>query len=515
MRSAEPERPNILVVVADQLPAHALGFGGAPFGHTPHLDGLAARSTVFDRAFVANPICMPNRASMLTGRLPSSHGTRVNGIPLNPRHDTFIDTLRRAGYRTGAAGKLHLQPYGAAPEAATRLMGSAVDAVRLDLPDGWDSWEDRSTHDANHVPLPDSYYGFESVDLVVGSADTATGHYRHWLIDRGFDPELVQGHKNALRTFDGWDQVYQTAVPADAYPTAYIVESTQRFLQQAAADQAPFVFWASFPDPHHPFTPPGDYANMVNPADVELPASFSDPGTGLAPHIEAMVAGRGVQQRPFDCWAPTEEQYRHSIAAAYGMIAMLDDGVGSILASLAELGLAENTIVVFTSDHGDMWGDHGLLLKHAVHYESCTRVPLVLHVPGMTPSRTDELASSLDLAPTMLSLAGEEPYRDLHGIDLTNAPSERALLVEEDEIFGLPGLPAPIRMRTLVTQEGRLTIYNGCDVGELYERAEDPGEITNRFDDPAAGALRNQMTERLLHEVFAKEDESVAPRFTA
>lgn len=510
-------RPNFLFLVADQLPAHAVGFGGAPFGLTPNLDRLAKRSTVFDRAFVANPICMPNRASMITGRLPSSHGTRVNGIPLDPRHETFVDVLRRAGYRTGAAGKLHLQPYGAAPDVARNLTGSADDAARRDLPAGWDTWEHRRTHQDGYISMPESYYGFESVDLVVGSADTATGHYRHWLIERGYEPDLVQGRDNARRVFEGWDQVYQTAVPAEAYPTSYIVESTQRFLEVTADDPAPFMCWASFPDPHHPFTPPGAYADRVGPADVELPASFSEPGVGLAPHIEAMLADRGVQRRPFDCWAPTDEQYRHSIAAACGMIALLDDGIGSILSTLDQLGLADNTIVVFTSDHGDMWGEHGLLLKHGVHYESCTRVPLTIHVPGEPPRRTQEPASSLDLAPTVLGLADEDQYRDLHGIDLSSPArdTDRAILIEEDEIFRLPGLPAPIRIRTLITQEGRLTHYDGCDFGELYGRADDPGETVNRYADPTSTSLRTVMSERLLHAVVSNQDSGIAPRFTA
>lgn len=510
-------QPNILVIVADQLPTQALGFGGNQFGITPALDQLAAGSTVFDRAYVANPICMPNRASMLTGRLPSSHGTRVNGIPLNPQNDTFVDALRRSGYRTGAAGKLHLQPYGAGPEAANSLAGSKTDAVRLDLPLGWDAFEERGTHADQYVTMPGSYYGFESVDLVVGSADTATGHYRHWLIERGLQPDLIQGRKNALRVFDGWDQVYQTAVPADAYPTAYIVESTQRFLREAATSPAPFMYWASFPDPHHPFTPPGSYADLIRPADIELPPSFFNPGTGLPPHVEAMLSSRGNQLRPFDCWAPTEAQFRESMAAAYGMIAMLDNGIGKILSTLNQLGLSENTIVIFTSDHGDMWGDHGLLLKHGVHYESCTNVPLLIQIPGESPRRRDGLASSLDIAPTVLGLAGVDGHRDFHGIDLLDHADDdaRSILIEEDEIFGLPGLPAPFRMRTLVTQKGRLTAYSGCEFGELYDRAEDPEEIINRYDEPSSTSLRSEMSERLLGQIMATSDEAIGPRFMA
>lgn len=521
---AETEMPlSFLFIVADQLPAHALGFANDPNVDTPHLDALAASSMVFDRTFVANPICMPNRASMITGRLPSSHGVRVNGIPLDRNHDTFVRTLRRHGYRTGTAGKLHLQPYGAAPEVAALLVGPHSNAVADANEAGWDTWERRSLHDAARVTLPTDYYGFDEVDLVVGAADTATGHYRHWLRERGFDPDDVQGRANALETCEDWEQVYRTAVPADAYPTSYIAESTTRFLKHSASCDQPFVFWSSFPDPHHPFTPPSEYFDRYRPDDIDLAATFGDNLADAPPHLRELVEHRGKQGRPFDCFAPTEKQLRHSLAAAYGMITMLDDAVGTIMATLHDTGLADRTVVIFTSDHGDMWGEHGLLLKHAVHYESCTRVPLTIHVPGLPAGRTDALASSLDLAPTVLSLANVEPYRDLHGRDLgplLEAVQSRSgwrdhVLIEEDEIFGVPRLEAPIRMRTLVTAHARLTHYSDQSFGELYDLRNDPREMRNLFHEASAKPLRSDMTERLLSAIVSSQDGGVAPRFTA
>ncbi len=522
--SAVAESPlSFLFIVADQLPAHALGFTGDPNVDTPHLDALAATSTVFDRAFVANPICMPNRASMITGRLPSSHGVRVNGIPLDAHSDTFARSLRRVGYRTGAAGKLHLQPYGATPEIAKQLVGPLPNALADANLTGWDGWERRARHDAAQVELPSDYYGFDDVDLVIGAADTATGHYRHWLREQGFDPDAVQGRPNAKDAYEGWQQVYRTAVPANAYPTSYITESTNRFLQQNASSEQPFLFWSSFPDPHHPFTPPGEYFDRYRPADIDLAATFGDDLDGAPPHLRAMAGRRGEQNRPFDCFAPTEDQLRHSLAAAYGMLAMLDDAVGEIIATLESTGLAERTVVIFTSDHGDMWGEHGLLLKHAVHYESCTRVPLTIRVPGVPSSRTNALASSLDLAPTVMALADAEPYRDLHGRDLVpvlGSPTVESdwrdhVLIEEDEIFGVPELDGPIRMRTLITPEARFTHYSGQPFGELYDVRNDPHERRNLFHEPSEAPMRAELTEMLLSAGVSAQDSGIAPSFTA
>ena len=478
---------------------------------------------VFDAAYAANPTCMPNRASLLTGRYPSSHGARVNGIGLSPGSETVARVLRRRGYRTGAAGKLHLQPYGAAEEATRSLVGAVPAAVAGGGEPGWDRWEMTATHRSGPVELPPDYYGFDRVDLVIGGSDTAEGHYRHWLGDRGVEPERVQGRDNALAAFDGWDQVYKTAVPEDLYPTSYIADRTVRFLEEAAASGDDFFFWASFPDPHHPFTPPGRYFDRFDPADVVIPPTFGDPLTRAPAHVRAMAARRGVQTRPFDCWAPDERQLRASLAAAYGMIAMIDDAAGRIMAALDRTGLAERTAVVFTSDHGDMFGDHGLLLKHCVHYQACIRVPFVVGAPGAPAGRTGALTSSLDLAPTVLGLAGAEPYRDMHGTDLSGAVTGRApagpgrdgLLVEEDEVFGLPGLSGPVRMRTLITPSARLTVYGGQPFGEMYDRRGDPCELENLHGRPGARRLQQELSDLLLAKVMDAQDSDPVPRFAA
>ena len=317
--------------------------------------------------------------------------------------------------------------------------------------------------------------------------------------------------------------MYKPSLPEELYPTAYIRDRTIEFLEDVASSNEPFFFWSSFPDPHHPFTPPGRYFDMYDPAGIVLPDTFDDPLAEAPPHIRAVADGRGVQPRPFDCWAPTEEQARAALAAAYGMITMVDDAVGEILTVLDRTGLARRVAVVFTSDHGDMFGHHGLLLKHCVHYEACTRVPFTVHIPGGSVGRTPLLASSLDLAPTVLGLAELEPYRGLDGVDLSavvrrgdnDGITRSAVLVEEDEVFGVEGLPAPVRMRTLVSDSARLTVYAGQPFGELYDLIDDPNETRNLFDDPGARALRSSMTQQMVDTMMSGQDTGTVPRFTA
>jgi arylsulfatase A-like enzyme len=523
--------PCFLVFVADQLRADHLGCYGSPVPATPAIDALAGRSALCERAYVASPICMPNRATIATGRWPSAHGTRTNGITLDWDAATFMRALRDAGWATAAVGKLHFQTMGwpFEPEqheeierTAPLLMDPSVpDAARRERPEGWDRYEDAARHRAGLVALPSDYYGFEAVDLVVGHSDKATGHYTHWARERGLDPESRSGWERAAERSSVWEEVYRTEVPAALYPTSYVTERAIARLEQFARDTRPFLLFCSYPDPHHPFSPPAGYWERFAPADMPLPATFADPHDGSPPHVRAMIAARGRPAAdPTMTWAPTEAQLREARAAEAGMLAMLDDSVAAILGALARLGLAERTTVAFTSDHGDLFGDHGLMLKHFVHYDGVLRVPLLLHVPALDGGggrRHTGLVSSADLPATLLDLAGVTGFRGLQGRSLRPLLEGRAksgrqrILVEEDQPFGTPGLPGPVRMRTVITDDARLTVYGERPFGELYDRAPDPDELVNRYDDPRATGLRARMYEELAGALMEVAETGVAP----
>jgi arylsulfatase A-like enzyme len=177
--------------------------------------------------------------------------------------------------------------------------------------------------------------------------------------------------------------------------------------------------------------------------------------------------------------------------------------------------------VVFTSDHGDLFGDHGLMLKHFVHYRAVTNVPLLVHLPGSPPRRTGALVSSADLAPTLIELTGSKGYRGIQGRSLVplllgdTEHHREALLVEEEQPFGLEGLPGPVRMRSVITAEGRLTRYFGTEIAELYDHNIDPGELVNRAGDPEFAPLEDRLLRAMLDEMAALTDRGTAPTAAA
>lgn len=526
------KRPNVLVIIADQLRADHLGFAGNPVVRTPNLDKLAAASMVFTDAAVTNPTCMPNRASLLTGRWPSAHGTRCNGIPLDPDAGNMVRQLSCGGYLTTAVGKLHHQNMGWDFEPDQRdeiqatapllLDAAAADARSVGRPQGWDRWEDRDAHDRQFIALPEDYYGYRHVDLVVGHGDRPGGHYVHWARERGVDPLALGGAENAARRLDGWDQVYETRIPAELHPSAYVGERAVAHLAECADAGEPFFMFVSFPDPHHPFSPPEGYSDLYDPDEMELPVGFWQDHAKSPPHIRHMVERRGEPNTdPTMTFAANETQYRQAAAAQYGLITLMDEQIGRILAELEEHGLAEDTIVVFTSDHGDLFGDHGLMLKHFSHYRAVTNVPLTIKVPGVAPGMSDALVSTADLAPTLLELTGAAAYRGIQGTSLVPllereaAAVRDALIIEEDQPFGLPGLPGPVRTRSVLTKEGRLTRYFGTDITELYDHRLDREELNNVADESKFKELQDSLTMAMLEGMAALAEEGIAPTAAA
>ncbi len=282
---------------------------------------------------------------------------------------------------------------------------------------------------------------------------------------------------------------------------------------------------ASFPDPHHPFTPPGKYWDMYKPEDMELPASFDYGNVDPPPHVkwarDLRDKGEAVVNSQ-SAFAVNEREVLEARALTCGMIAMIDDAVGAILAKLEETGLADNTIVVFTADHGDFLGDHGLMLKGPAHFEGVTHVPFIWSEPGATARSTDALGSTCDIAQTILDRAMIEPYNGIQGRSLLNAISGKddpdavdSVIVEDDQQRVYFGYSKPPRIRSLITERYRLTVSRGEDWGELYDLKNDPDEMENLFDDPAHAPLRAELFERLAHRQMELIDTSPMPTMRA
>ena len=521
------KRPNFLFIITDQHRADHLGCYGNYAVRTPNIDCIAAGGTRWDRFYVANPICMPNRASIMTGRMCSVHGARHNGIPLSRDHTTFVELLRDAGYRTGLIGKSHLQSFTGLPATNRFEPQEGLSAPSPHLRDAIKNNRHGADYDFEVAPKWDKplsericgdFYGYEHVEVVADHGDRASGDYLIWAREQRPDFDQLVGPENALSDNRiNAPQAWRTAVPEELYSTTWIADQSEDFLTRQTEQDQPFFLQMSYPDPHHPFTPPGRYWDMYDPEEMALPMSF---GQGDLPPISAMreALRRGSDardnQNPF---AVTADEARAIIALTYGMITMIDDAIGRVLKRLDDLGLAEDTVVIFTSDHGDYMGDHGLMLKLLLHYQGIIRVPFIWNDPvSPTLGKIDpSLASSIDISATVLARAGIQPYNGLQGRDLLSTEPPEAVLVEEDSQRTMIGFDRPQRIRTIVTDRYRMSLREGEDWNELYDLSSDPNETINLYDKPAGLEARHALSELMLRRTIELQDRSPLPAYRA
>ncbi|MEE8396242.1 MAG: sulfatase-like hydrolase/transferase [bacterium] len=514
------DRVNFLYFITDQHRADYLGCYGHPRLKTPHIDSIAEGGTRFDRFYVASPVCMPNRATLMTGRMTSVHGVRHNGLPLPSTANTFVDVLRAAGYDTALIGKSHLQNFtgrasllGPNPAGEGALANAVRDEAHYDLesPEFWEKFRGPD--------FPTPFYGFNHVDLVTEHGDANGGHYAEWLREKAPEAASLTGAENQLPHEMVCPQAVRTALPEDLYSTSYIRDRAKQYIQRAAAAENPFFAFVSFPDPHHPFNPPGRYWDLYRPNDMQLPPSFDahkNPPPPLRAIKEQFEAGTAVRNSQ-SAFAVTGQEAREAMALTCGMIAMVDDAVGSILELLRSTGLAENTVVIFNADHGDYMGDHGIMLKGPLHFQGMVRVPFLWNDPMQKSAPvSDHLTGTVDVARTVLARAGATPYTGMQGIDLATAltqgsPQRDAILIEDDGSRGNFGFDPPHRVRTLITGHARLSIYLDQGWGELYDLKNDPHELENLWDAPQSRPLREELMEKMAQELMRVVDRSPWP----
>lgn len=507
------KRPNFLFIITDQQRADWLGCYGHPVLKTPNIDAIAARGTAFDNFHAASPVCMPNRASLLTGRYPSQHGLRYNGCVLPENANTFVDLLAQAGYDTAAIGKSHLQPFTGIPplgktieEAESASEAWKADGVRY-------TEEDPKTYAADtphEIKTP--YYGYDHVDMVTSHGDRCGGHYGQWFRQTAPDWKALHDPANELAHDYTCPQAYRTPIPEDLYPTGYIRDRAIEYIEAQAGKDGPFFAFISFPDPHHPFNPPGKYWDMYDPDDFELKLPFAAHKNPTPP---MQWLREGVEQStPQTAMMLGDQQIKEAMALSAGMMAFIDDAVGDIMGALEAAGLSEDTVICYNADHGDYMGDFNLLLKGALPFRSITRVPFIWSDPQQpAQARSSALCSTVDLAATILERAGLEPFNGNQGQSFLPAtlgadgPRDEVLIEYNDGGKRL-GFEEPARVRALVTAEWRYTIYRDQTWGELYDLVGDPDETHNLWDSADHAQIRAHLSERMNHHLMAQMDES-------
>lgn len=513
------KQPNFIMIVSDQQRADWLGCAGHPVINTPNIDALAADGVRFSEFHTASPVCMPNRASILTGRYPSVHGLRYNGCALTSRANTFVEVLKAAGYKTAAIGKSHLQPFTANPVDRPKHL---VEGYNDQIPEAWKDTYEPYVHEEPErykseelYDFPTPYYGFDYVDMVTDHGVKCGGHYLQWLrkqseeADQLRNPEVQFDHNYTVM------QANRTTMPEELYPTRYIENQVLDWLRDHGDEEQPYFLFVSFPDPHHPFNPPGKYWDRYQPEQfsVDNPIDgFTNPPPILDKIQEQMAQGT-YPTIPQEAVPVSERHCQEAMALSAGMMDMIDDAVGSITKALSDSSQGGNTIVIYTADHGDYMGDANLLLKGPWMRNSIHQVPFIWKDPqGEKGVVTDLLGSSIDIAPTVLARAGVAPFYGIQGrnllADLVIGEGRSDLLIEHNDSGIRMGFSQPSRSRTLYRKDWRLTIYPGEDWGELYHTVSDPKHINNLWASIEHSEIKLELMQQLALQLTATMDES-------
>ncbi len=494
------KRPNILLITSDQHRPDCYGFTGQRKIRTPFLDRLAARGTRFDTCITPNVVCQPARASILTGLLPLTHGVYDNHVSLDADvgEQGWARALANTGYKSGFIGKAHFgedpksTPYGA-PESRDESAS---------FPDDWNG----------------PYMGFDHVRLMIlghwhqylPCEEPPRGHhFERWFWGHGDPGEAWRLWRENIGEMPGATQTWNSALPAAWHSTTWVTDQAREFLQAQSSDE-PFALWVSYPDPHHSFDCPEPWSKLYHPDEVDISDTHQrDLDTRPWWHraaLEKEPLGKTersrVLRREYSRITPqTDAQLAEMTANYFGMISFIDHGVGRVLDALEQAGLEDDTIVIFTSDHGELLGDHGLYLKGPTHYEALLRVGFVAAGPGIRRNAVvADPVSTLDLAPTLYDYCGL-PANDAH-----QGQSLRELLAGADDSRDFaynewnmhPSRAGiPLELRTVRTRNAKLTVDRISGEGELYDLSEDPDEMVNRFSDPAKASLRRELEDMI------------------
>lgn len=477
---------NVLLIVADELAATALSCAGNPVVKTPNIDRLAESGIRFDQAYCTTPLCTPSRISMFTGLFPNAHQSFFvdEASHLAPGGPNLISTLHEQGYRTALIGKNH-----------------AFTESFLDT-------------QFDHV---EEYLHWGKCRGEIRPSDKAVWDWRH----QDPRPRFAKFNSEGCILGEGLIEEAEPFQPEECM-TGRIAEDMENFLSKQG--EQPFFLHYSFPDPHWPLTVCEPYYSMYSEEQIDTLPGFHEIDWNTHPFkhfIQSKAAG-------FDEYS--ESDRKRQLAIYYGMVSFIDDAVGRLYKSLEENNLLDNTLLLFTSDHGAFAGQYGLLGKTGGFYDCLMKIPLLAAGPGVKAGAvSDAMISNADITPTILDLLGIPIYPACQGYSfahLLKVPTAE----HRQEIFAEVGIPVtppdPFPPETYATEDAERTeergwfwfvdyttrgrsamvrrrdgwkyCYNHADKEELYHLAEDPVELTNLADDPECRAIKDQLKSQLM-----------------
>jgi arylsulfatase A-like enzyme len=487
LEMAEPtRRTNILLIMTDQQRYDTLGCTGAPTCRTPHIDALAERGINFSSAYTPTSPCSPARAALFTGAYPHNNHVLSNDGVVNPKLPTLASELGAAGYNLGYAGKWHVD--------------------RDKLP---------SDHGFQGKDFPG--YGYPARGGVIEGlrfgqhGQQPPPHYREYLAERGIEPPAVlEAHYGDNPGKRNQEMYALQSGDIEASFEAMVAEFTFDLLRQFAGayedDGKPFFLWTNFWGPHTPCLIPEPYYSLYDPSSIPVEPSFAETWKDKPQAHEIYERYWGLTSGGWAGW-------REIVARYWGYMTMIDDLVGRMLDELQELGLAEDTLVVYTTDHGDMMGAHRMIEKGPFAYEESWRLPLVAaHPSAETPGATcDEFVHLHDLFPTFLEAAGLQAPQRPDSASILEQILGRPSPEPRDLVYGAfekQILHSPFRFVRTRTHK---LVYNTTQIAELYNLENDPHEMHNLINDPAAQGFKAALLERMRDEMVRLDDPLLRP----
>lgn len=521
------KRPSYILFITDQQRFDYLGCNGHPVLKTPNIDAMAAQGVNYDRFYVASPVCMPNRSSLMTCRMPSSHGTRSLGVPLSKDNVTFVELMSAAGYDTALIGKSHLQNVTKMAQQTDPVVeregyvsppADLAEAVRSDLDCDQYQYERQPFWTQNDPVVPTPFYGFEHYDSVLRHGTNTGGDFELWQKEVAPESYALRGRDDQLPHDYSVPQAIRTKIPEEHYSTSYIARRTCEWLEARKGNPKPFFLMVSFPDPHHPFNPPGKYWDMYKPEDMPVPKAYSandwDPPEYIKIAERDRAADPSLGQKAGFSLAISQREAQEAAALTCGMIAMVDDAIGEVRAAAEAAGVAEDTVQIFTSDHGDHLGDHRLLFKGAEQYDTLTHVPFIWADPtGRQAERSKAFGQTLDIGTTILEHAKIEPSLGMQGavLDVAGGAGREAVHIQYENQRTQEAFGVRPRVHSIVYDRWRLSMYLGKCPNELFDLQEDPGEMINLWDSPDHVETKALLIEKLAEMEIAAADRVPLP----
>ncbi len=456
-------KPNVVLFVTDGHRTDALGCYGNPLLQTPNIDALAAGGALMRRAFCSHSVCMPTRASLITGRYPHVHGVWANGCRLSEDEVTLPQVMSENGYATCAAGKVHLEP--------------------------------QQVHAGGVAPrIEGSYYGFDEVHL----CENNLGEEYLQFIDEQY-PELSERARK------------RDSMPEEAHDLQWSTDQAISFIERQAQADTPFLCQCSFHELIPPSTPPPVFAGIYDPTDMTVPRLCEDDLAKKPPFYRQCYEGyvaNGMQ--------PDEPTLREHIAGMYDQASFIDKQLGRLVNALKRARVYDNTIVLFTADHGLSLNDHWQWRHGPFLFDEVINVPMIWRVPGCDGSETAALVEQVDIMPTLLDMCGMAIPPGVQGRSIaplargeSDTSGRDSVLVQERHAPDLivRGLDVELIWQVgLRTDEWKLIHYDSYPHGELYDLKNDPGEFNNLWADPAWLGQRREMEALLMERLVAAQD---------